>query len=124
MVSQTQFQLEAFSGPIPPPEVLRQYDLVTDGAGDRLIALAEKEQQHRHDIVARAVEANIKRDTRGAWMGFAIAIIGLVISAAVIYFGRDNVGAVVGGSVLGGADFVLLVSLFLRQESREAKGEG
>jgi uncharacterized membrane protein len=41
-------QLAAFQGPIPPPAVLREYEQLEPGAANRIIKMAEKEQEHRH----------------------------------------------------------------------------
>lgn len=38
----------AYSGPIPPPESLEKYEQVVPGSAERILAMAEKEQEHRH----------------------------------------------------------------------------
>ncbi len=38
---------ETFSGPLPPPDDFAKYENVLPGAADRIIAMAEKEQQIR-----------------------------------------------------------------------------
>jgi hypothetical protein len=35
-------------GPIPAPSILRSYDEIVPGAAERIIAMAEREQEHRH----------------------------------------------------------------------------
>ena len=35
----------SFSGPLPPPSILEDYDRVCPGAADRIIKMAEKEQK-------------------------------------------------------------------------------
>jgi uncharacterized membrane protein len=42
---------QQFSGPIPPPQILGDYDKVQPGFAERIIAMAEREQSHRHGIV-------------------------------------------------------------------------
>lgn len=37
----------AFLGPIPPPELLAQYERTLPGLADRLVAIAERESDHR-----------------------------------------------------------------------------
>jgi uncharacterized membrane protein len=37
-----------FSGPVPPPDVLAEYARLIPGAPDRILAMAEREQDHRH----------------------------------------------------------------------------
>lgn len=36
-----------FSGPLPPPQILGQYDEVLPGAAERILRMAEKQQDHR-----------------------------------------------------------------------------
>ena len=52
-VTETIQQRIEFSGPIPPPQVLKQYEEIIPGAGERILAMAEKEQDHRHGLVER-----------------------------------------------------------------------
>lgn len=73
----------SFSGPIPPPSLLASYDALQSGLADRIVSMAEKEQNSRHDIDARqlnlaevALKARIKLDTRRQWLSF-IVVFGL-----------------------------------------------
>jgi uncharacterized membrane protein len=47
-------------GPIPSPEVLRDYDLVVAGAAERIIAMAEQQSHHRQQLEARSLESDIE----------------------------------------------------------------
>ena len=58
---------QSFSGPLPPPSMLDQYDSVQDGFADRIVSMAESEQSHR-----QSVEAAIKTESRG--QNYALAI--------------------------------------------------
>lgn len=40
-------RVEAFSGPLPPPEVLRGYNDVLPGAAERIFTMAEAQAEHR-----------------------------------------------------------------------------
>ncbi len=39
-----------YQGPIPPPQMLARYEEIVPGAGERILAMAEKEQQNRHSM--------------------------------------------------------------------------
>ena len=41
---------EQYSGPIPHPKIISGYEEILPGAADRILSMAEKESQHRHDI--------------------------------------------------------------------------
>ena len=53
-----------FSGPLPHPELFRGYEDTLPGAADRILTLAEREQNRRH-----------LREDRGQWMAFLIALL-------------------------------------------------
>lgn len=67
-----------FSGPLPPPEDFKRYNEVVSNAADRILAMAEKEQQIRAEGQA-GVLANDRRRINGAMlMGLSlIAVAGL-----------------------------------------------
>lgn len=45
------------SGPLPAPEDFQHYDEILPGAADRILRLAEKEQDHRHGQEDRIVSS-------------------------------------------------------------------
>lgn len=40
----------AYSGPLPDPATFAFYERTTQGAGERILAMAENEQRHRHEM--------------------------------------------------------------------------
>jgi hypothetical protein len=66
--------LHSFRGPIPPPSVLAGYNEVEPGFAERIVAMAEKEQSHRHDQENKALnqeetalKGSLHNRPRGAW---------------------------------------------------------
>lgn len=51
-------QTEAWHGPLPPPESLKQYDVIVPGAAERILLMAEKEMEHRHQRENRTLKYN------------------------------------------------------------------
>ena len=51
---------ELFQGPIPHPDLLKKYDEVVPGAAERILRLAEEEQQHRHQMDLNDADNNKK----------------------------------------------------------------
>jgi uncharacterized membrane protein len=43
----TRTSVQAFSGPLPPPSVLKGYEEVVRGSAERILVMAEKQQDHR-----------------------------------------------------------------------------
>lgn len=118
LISLEETRIESFRGPIPHPDLLAKYDVVQPGLAERIVSMAEREQDHRHGIVEQAVQANVDSDRRGQWMAFAIAI--AVLVAAVILGIAASPWA---GGILGVLDIVTVVGLFLRRERDEKKAD-
>lgn len=56
---------EMYSGPIPPPEALARYEEIQPGAADRIIKMAEKQQEHRMSLETKAIGGQIDQSKRG-----------------------------------------------------------
>ena len=50
----------AFVGPVPPPDLLRQYEEISPGFADRLIQMAEAQQNHRHQLEQQHLDGYIR----------------------------------------------------------------
>jgi uncharacterized membrane protein len=53
-----------YQGPIPPPQLLKQYDEISPGFADRIIRMAESETAHRQQAENKALDADIKFASR------------------------------------------------------------
>jgi uncharacterized membrane protein len=74
-----------FSGPLPPPEVLTEYNNAFLGAAERIVAMAEKQMAHRHGLEDHALASNSRAELIGQILAAAlsaIAIIGGIYLAA------------------------------------------
>lgn len=67
-------QTQMWSGPIPSPDALEKYNHVLPGSANRLLSLAEKEQNHRHDMDRNVLATKAGDVKRGQRYGFVIAI--------------------------------------------------
>jgi uncharacterized membrane protein len=61
-------------GSFPSPSALRAYEEVSEGSADRLIEMAEIEQNHRHDWENSALIAYSKSYRFGQFCGMMVAI--------------------------------------------------
>ena len=75
----------SFSGPLPPPTVLKEYDAIMPGLGERLVQMAEREQHHRHATDNRIIGLY----ERGQWFGFFLGLFGLAIGSYLVYIGAE-----------------------------------
>lgn len=103
-------QTLSHSGPLPPPDQLHAYETAMPGLAERIVRLTEREQEHRHEIIAIAVRRNARLKDRGQVLGMValaltlafctyLAAIGATQTAGAVAIGL--VAAVVGIFVIG-----------------------
>ena len=114
-------RFSGFSGPLPPPEVLGQYEKLCPGPSDRIIRLAEEEAMHRRSIeqsIARTEMEQAKRDSDEARRGQLCA---LLITLAAIGAGAYTAiaGHEVAGSIIGVGGIGSIVTTFLIGRSQQ-----
>lgn len=91
---------ESHRGPLPSARELRNYDLVLPGAAERILAMAESEQQHRHGLETQIVGSEASLRGRGQWFALASLIASLVVVALFAAWGAAGPGAWLGGAII------------------------
>jgi uncharacterized membrane protein len=110
-------------GPLPPPEVLREYEETLPGSAERIISMAERQARHRQELEKVAVKAGARDSLLGLIFGLIIGLAAILGGVFIAYSGKE-----IGGSVLGGGGLVSLVTVFVygskqRRLERERKRE-
>ena len=70
-----------FSGPIPPPDVLLEYNQVLPGLADRIVQMAEDEGRQRRALAARVVRLSELGLASATLISLAIVVGGLIAAA-------------------------------------------
>lgn len=81
----TIIQQESYEGPIPHPRIIREYERILPGSADRILSMAEKQQEHRIVIEKKAVESQLRQSRTGQKFAFVIFLVGLAISVVFAY---------------------------------------
>lgn len=91
-------------GPLPSPETLERYEKICQGAADRIITMAEKEQDYRHKINNKEIDND--RESRASGRRFSVLLISLTVLCAtfLLYNGKTLEGF---ASLLTGLSFLL-----------------
>lgn len=89
----------AFSGPLPPPSLLQQYNTVIPNAAERILRMAEQEGEHRHYIEKRLVDAQASQLKLGSIFAFVLGMTTVVGGLVLLYLGKDVGGL---GSLIAG----------------------
>ena len=109
-----------FSGPMPPPDLLRQYEEIIPGSAERLLAMAEREARHRHTMEQTALQAEVELnqqllhghqegEKRGQRFALTIALVAIIGGLCTVIEGHPIAGTLFGGTGLG-----LIVIAFIR----------
>ena len=101
-------QATAFSGPLPPPSILREYDSVVSGGAERIFVMAEKEQAHTH----KCEKSEMELQRIGAIGLMVLVLVIVLIGGALIYSGKSGSGF----TLVLGALAPLFASGFLRSK--------
>ena len=97
-----------WDAPFPPPALLAQYDDVVPGLSAQIAEQVRDSDHHIQELARKALEATIKTNARGQWMGFIVVMAILLISAFAIAAGAYWVAGVALSIVTAtGAVFVL-----------------
>ena len=114
-------EASAFSGPIPPPILRQQYDEIDPGLANRIVAMAEKQQSHRHDLESIAVRSDIRRGYLGMGSGLLVALAGIGIGGYLLSLGQKIEGSVFAGGTLAAIVGVFVYGTDQRRKERAEK---
>lgn len=107
-VSVTMIQERSHSGPLPDAETLIQYNSVIPEGADRIMRMAEKQQEHRMRLENSVISSQSKQSNLGQWFGLIIGLVGIGCGTFLAYCGETTVGGIIAGGTV-----VSLVSVFV-----------
>lgn len=107
-VRRTALVQQTFSGPLPHPDILRQYEQIQPGFAERIMQMAESESRHRRQQENRAMSATIWEVRLGQIFAFLIGSLTIAAGSYTALHGSPIVGGLIGtGGVIG------LVTVFI-----------
>ena len=108
LFSITMIQEKSHSGPLPDAETLIKYNSVIPNGADRIMKMAEKQQEHRMSIEKDVISSQSSQSKLGQWFGLIIGIVGIGCGTFLAYSGETTVGGIIAGGTV-----VSLVSVFV-----------
>jgi uncharacterized membrane protein len=114
-----------WSSPLPPPHILEAYQKLVPTFAERMLAMAEKEGDHRRALEHKYVEAEIenkKEEIRQAHIeasfgqktGGAIALFGFGCATICAYFGQSGVAIAIATTAIGSIVTAFLTNRFTK----------
>ena len=106
---------QTFSGPIPDPKTLSEYAAAGPDIPDRIVIMAEVQQNHRQELEKSwqeleksRQEAAIKTEKRGQNYALLISLVVIIGSAYLISIEKEIYGSILGGSTLIGLAYLFI----------------
>jgi uncharacterized membrane protein len=120
-IIQSHSKIEAYSGPIPPPEYLERYNSVVPNAGEQIFRLWELQTRHRIELERRVTIHYLRRSWGGLTAGF---IIGMTVSLGGIFAivnGHDWAGTTCVCTGAVGLAGVFVIGQYMNKSERIQK---
>ena len=110
-----------FSGPLPPPDLLRQYDEVVPGFAKTIASQFVAQGDHRREMERAVILSDVARANWGLALGFILALVGVSGSLYLINSGMGAVGLTAFIASLAPLVFAFLESSRRRRKERREK---
>lgn len=108
----------SYSGPMPPPEHLSQYDKIVPGAARMILDEFQANSRHAREIELNGMSGMIRRDARAQWMAFVLVLVAFYLIWQLASTGHDKLAIAVATFLVGG-----IVAAFLTGHSPWSKTE-
>ncbi len=105
----TIIRAESFSGPLPPPKALKEYEEILPGSADRILSMAEKQSAHRMTLENKAIGGQVDQSRRGQLFGFIVFL--FCIAVAILFAAVFDMKSFAAYFLTG--TMVVLVALFI-----------
>ncbi len=99
---------QEYSGPIPPPSILKGFNDIVPGAADRILAMAEENSKHQIDIEKAALNLAGEEVKRGQIFALVITVSAFITCVIALLLGSEETAMTIGGTTIIG-----LVSAFI-----------
>ena len=77
------------SSPLPIPSSFREYDKVLPGSAERILKMAENEQNGRRDWDRAALDGALKENARGQYLGATLNVIFAIVAVILAMYDRE-----------------------------------
>ncbi len=102
IVGETISQVTMHHGPLPQASDLAAYNAVDPSFAERIVRMAEREQERRHTLPDEFLDREYKLKSRGQHYALLLAMLILMFAAYLAYLGNSEMaGKVAIGTLIG-----------------------
>ena len=98
----TAIRIQEFRGPLPPPHDLREYEQVVEGAAERIVQMAEREQRVGHELAIEGARTAALATRRAQFVGLVCVMSALGAAVGLGYLGHAVAAGAVGTTTVLG----------------------
>lgn len=109
-----------FSGPIPPPQLLKGYEDIMPGSAREIFDMAKDQAAHERSFENKALGAQMRDNLLGQVFGFLIGTIAILAGTYAAVNGAQLSGGLIGG---GGVAALTAVFVLGRRPKNSDKSE-
>jgi uncharacterized membrane protein len=111
----------SFSGPIPPPEILKGYNGVLKNGAERIVIMAENQSNHRMQLEDHAIKEELRQSRLGQVFGFILGLVGFGLATILAMYDHETIAGIFGTTTIIG-----LVTVFVlgkRAQHKDLSGK-
>ena len=105
------------SGPLPDPETLNQYNSIISDGANRIMVMAEKQQNHRIELEKKAVSSQLSQAKKGQIFGFIITLVIVGCGTYLALNGHEKTGIILIGTTLVALAGIFVLGKFKKEKS-------
>jgi len=106
-----------YQGPIPPPDMLRDYEGVLPGSAERILRSMEQQSEHRQDLEKADTTSFILTRSRGQLIAGGLCLSAIIGGVVMASFGNPIAGSIMSAAVVLPVCGVSLLSPYLGRRS-------
>lgn len=113
----------SFSGPVPPPEILKGYNEVLQNGAERILMMAEKQSNHRMQLEDHAIKEELKQSRLGQVFGFILGLVGFGLATTLAMFNHEAIAGIFGTTTILGLVTVFVLGKRAQQKDLSDKSD-
>jgi uncharacterized membrane protein len=103
--------------------MMAQFNEVVPNGADRILRMAEKQQEHRHFLEQTTVLSDSKQSKNGLIAGVFVTTVAYLTSGFLGYTGHDTAAIAITGTVTAGMVSAFVYGTHSRKQERMQKNE-
>lgn len=112
-----------YSGPLPPPSILAQYNTVLPDGAERIMRMIEVQSQHRQGLESYALRGEHHRSILGMLLGAIVVFAMLILARYAINQQQQAAAMILGSLPIVGIAGVFVYGTNSRRYERVKKAE-